>query len=101
MTKAERRAAIEKIEALYKTRVIAYLTADRGVASTPMSEDFMRIAYDHLRAIGKVERIDLLIYSRGGDVMLPWPLVNTIRSFCERFCVLVPFRAHSAATLTA
>jgi hypothetical protein len=101
MTKAQRQEAIRKIESQRSSRVIAYLTADRGVASTQMSEDVMRIAYDHLRAIGKVETIDLFLYSRGGDAMLPWPFVNTIRAFCERFCVLVPFRAHSAATLTA
>jgi hypothetical protein len=101
MTKAQRHDAIRRIEDLRGSRVITYLTADRGVASTPMSEDVMRITYDHLRAMGHVPQIDLFIYSRGGDAMLPWPLVNTIRAFCDRFCVLVPFRAYSAATLTA
>ena len=101
MTKAQRLKAIRELEQLRSSRVITYLTADRGVASTPMSEDVLRITYDHLRAIGKTHQIDLFLYSRGGDTMLPWPLVNTIRSFCDRFCVLVPFRAHSAATLTA
>src|SRR5437016_5657692 len=66
-----------------------------------MSEDVVRVTYDHLLSIGQVDQIDLFLYSRGGDAMLPWPLVNTIRSFCKRFSVLVPFRAHSAATLTA
>jgi Serine dehydrogenase proteinase len=101
MNKTQRLDAIRQLEQLRSSRVIIYLTADRGVASTPMSEDVLRITYDHLRSMGKTEQIDLFIYSRGGDTMLPWPLVNTIRSFCDRFCVLVPFRAHSAATLTS
>ncbi|HWC87857.1 MAG TPA: hypothetical protein VG388_15070 [Solirubrobacteraceae bacterium] len=99
MTKDERREQIRKLEKLRESRIIAYLTGDRGIASTPIADDVLRIVYDHLTAIGQVDHIDLLIYSRGGDAMLPWPLVNTIRSFCKRFCVLVPFRAHSAATL--
>jgi hypothetical protein len=101
MTKAERVAAIQALEQARGSRVITYLTADRGVATTPVSEDVLRIAYDHLVAIGETEQIDLLLYTRGGDAMLPWPLVNAIRSFCKRFCVLVPFRAHSAGTLIA
>jgi Serine dehydrogenase proteinase len=99
-----KRARIEKIEALEEMReskVISYLTADRGIASTPISEDVMRIAYDHLRGIGEVPQIDLFLYSRGGDAMLPWPFVNVLRSFCDRLCVLVPFRAYSAGTLIA
>lgn len=99
MTKDERREQIQKLENLRNSRVIAYLTGDRGIASTPIADDVLRIVYDHLKSIGQVDQIDLFIYSRGGDAMLPWPLVNTIRSFCTRFCVLVPFRAHSAATL--
>jgi hypothetical protein len=66
-----------------------------------VAEDVIRIFYDHLRAIGKVDQIDLFLYSRGGDTMVPWPLVNLIREYCEKFAVLVPFRAHSAATQIA
>jgi hypothetical protein len=100
MNKDERRAAIKVIEDARGSRVITYLTGDRGVASTPISEDVLRIVYDHLRGLGDTcEKIDLFIYSRGGDAMLPWPLVTTIRQFCTTFSVLVPFRAHSAATL--
>ena len=101
MTKDERVAAIRALEEARGSRVITYLTADRGVATTPVSEDVLRIVYDHLLAIGQTNQIDFLLYTRGGDAMLPWPLVNVIRSFCERFCVLVPFRAHSAGTLIA
>src|SRR5437868_14822183 len=101
MNQAKRKDAIKTLEEARGSRVIAYLTGDRGIESAPISDDVLRITYDHLRAIGHVDRIDLVLYSRGGDAMLPWPLVTTIRAFCERFCVLIPFRAHSAATLIA
>lgn len=33
--------------------------------------------------------------------MVPWRLVSMIREYCERFSVLVPYKAHSAATMIA
>jgi ClpP class serine protease len=33
--------------------------------------------------------------------MVPWRLVSMIREFCESFAVLVPYKAHSAATMVA
>jgi hypothetical protein len=99
MSKDQRLAHIRELEKIRGSRIISYLTGDRGIAATPIADDVLRIVYDHLTAIRQVDQIDIVIYSRGGDAMLPWPLVNTIRSFCKRFCVLVPFRAHSAATL--
>ncbi len=100
MTKDERLEQIAELERLRGSRVLTYLTADRGVAHAPISEDVLRIAYDHLRGLRRdgVEKLDLFLYSRGGDMMLPWPLVNAIRSLFPKFSVLVPFKAHSAAT---
>ncbi|MBI4483804.1 MAG: hypothetical protein HY652_13065 [Acidobacteria bacterium] len=51
--------------------------------------------------MGKQEQIDLLLYSTGGVTMAAWGLVNLLREFCDRLCVLVPFKAHSTATLIA
>jgi len=59
------------------------------------------IFYKILNEIGDCERIDLFIYSRGGDASVPWKLVSLIRKYCEEFNVLIPFRAHSAATMIA
>jgi len=46
----------------------------------------------------RIPKLDLFLYSRGGDANVPWPLVSLIREFCDEFNVLVPLRAHSAAT---
>lgn len=47
------------------------------------------------------KNIDLLIYSAGGVIDAPWAIVNLIREYYENLCVIVPYRAHSAATLIA
>lgn len=59
----------------------------------------MRPLYDHLLSIGKCENIDLFLYSRGGDVSVPWRIVTMFRELCDKFSILVPYKAHSAATL--
>ena len=54
-----------------------------------------------MRAIGKTKNIDLFIYSRGGAIDVPWRIASALRQASERWHVLVPFRANSAATLIA
>src|SRR5690606_10949945 len=39
------------------------------------------------------------LYSRGGDTTVPWRIASMIREFCEEFNVIIPYKAHSAATL--
>ncbi len=69
-----------------------------------MAMDSIRKIYDHLRLINKPmaeTKIDLFIHSNGGDGTVPWRLVTLIREYAEKFAVLVPHKAFSAATLTA
>lgn len=69
-----------------------------------MAMDVIPIVYEHLRALpGEAgnRKIDLFLHSNGGDGVVPWRLISLIREFCSEFCVLVPHRAFSAATLTA
>jgi len=54
-----------------------------------------------LQTIGKIKNIDLFLYSAGGDTMVPWRLVSMIREYCDKFSVLVPYKAHSSATMIA
>jgi hypothetical protein len=66
--------------------------------------DAVRRMFDHLRAFNagkKLPRIDLFLHSNGGDGIVPWRLVTLVREYTDEFCVLVPYRAFSAATLTA
>jgi hypothetical protein len=55
--------------------------------------------HEHLEAIGHVERLGLLLYTRGGDTLVPLRLVSLLREYCKQLHVYVPFRAHSAGTM--
>lgn len=54
---------------------------------------------EHLDRIGKPKKISLLLYTRGGNTLGAWSLVNLIRQFCDDFEVIIPAKAHSAGTL--
>ncbi|HYA60816.1 MAG TPA: hypothetical protein VED16_01910, partial [Candidatus Acidoferrum sp.] len=101
----QRLEIIKELQDLRGTEVICYITADRPTnANIPgmgsqVSQEHLRIIYDHLDHIGETDHVDLFIYTRGGDADVPWPMVSYIREFCTKFSVLVPYHCHSAGTL--
>lgn len=98
----DKKSLIQQIEKLRKSRVITYLTSDRqGPMNARVAMDIIPIISKHLQAIGKTTNIDLFLYSTGGDTMVPWRLVSMIREYCDKFSVVVPYKAHSAATMIA
>jgi len=66
-----------------------------------LAMDTLPIFYELLKEKKGGGKVDLLIYSSGGQVDAPWPIVNLIREYYTDFHVIVPWRAHSAATLIA
>jgi hypothetical protein len=91
---------IKQIEEKRNSKLIIYFTGDRNNANASIAEDAVRPLYEHLLKIGFQDKIDLFLYSRGGDVSVPWRIVTMFREFCkEEFSVLIPYKAHSAATL--
>ncbi|MGO8683390.1 MAG: SDH family Clp fold serine proteinase [Thermoleophilia bacterium] len=96
---------IRAIQDARGSKVITYICGDRQGPpgySAQIGEDAVRPLYDHLLGLsdyGTLPKVDLYLYSRGGAVDVPWRIVSMIRAFAKRFGVLVPFRAHSAATL--
>ncbi len=100
------KALIEKIEEIRQSRVLVYITGDRQPFPASIDEDVVRPMYDHLLALEKLEprrnkrkKLDLFLYSRGGDVSVPWRLVSMFRQFCDELNVLIPYKAYSAATM--
>lgn len=98
---AQRLALITKLETLRKSRVVVYVTADRPDLSAQMGEDVVPLFFDHLESIGRQDRIDLFLYTRGGYTLAPIRLAYLIREYCTEFGVLVPRLAHSAGTSLA
>lgn len=99
-----REARVELLRAIGDRRgsqVVTYITGDRSPVTGQIGDDAVRPLYDHLRAIGDVERLDLFLYSRGGAIDVPWRIVTALRQASTEWNVLIPFRANSAATLLA
>jgi len=98
----DKKQLIQQIEGLRKSRVITYLTSDRtGPVNARVAMDIIPVISKQLHKIGKTQNIDLFLYSTGGDTIVPWRLVSMIREYCDKFSVLVPYKAHSAATMIA
>ncbi len=91
---------IKKIEEKRNSKIITYVTSDRpGPLNARIAGDIIPIISQQLRKIGKTKNIDLFIFSQGGDTMVPWRLVSMIREYCTKFSVLIPYKAHSSATM--
>lgn len=102
MPRDTRVAAIKALEKLRKSRVISLVLGDRQAQETRLAPDVLPLVARHLRAIGKGQaRIDLFLYTTGGDIMAAFRLVPLIREYCDKFAVIVPFRCQSAGTLVA
>jgi hypothetical protein len=95
-------ALIQKLEERRGSRIISYIAGDRQPGlETQIGMDVFPFFYDILVRMGKREHIDLVLYSTGGATMAAWGLVNLLREFCDKLCVLIPFKAQSCATLLA
>lgn len=105
----QRQEIMKRIEAERGGRtLVCYFNFDRD--STPpipglrtqfasdTKEALFRVLKESVRPGGK---IDVCLYTRGGDVNAVWPIATLLREFDPDFAVLVPFRCHSGGTLLA
>ena len=99
MGRPERIEILRSIEQSRGSRVLAFITGDRPPVGGQLGDDAVRPLYDHLRELGHVDRLDLLLYSRGGAIDVPWRIAAAFRRIASEWNVLIPFRANSAATL--
>jgi len=81
------------------SRVIVYITGDRRGLETKISAEVMDLFIHHLDHIGVVDKLTLYLYTRGGDTLAAWSLINLLRIFADHLEVIVPSKAHSAGTL--
>ena len=100
MARPERQALIKAIEEKRGSKIIVYVTSDRHNLTAQIAGDVVSIIHDHILSFNQDSRskLDLFIYSRGGQSDVPWALVSMFRQYCHKgsFSVLVPYRAHSA-----
>ena len=89
----------QELERLRKSKVLVYITGDRQNMETKIHSEIIHFFADHLDTFSSSNKISLFLYSKGGDTLAGWSIVNLIRQFCKQFEVIVPSRAQSTATL--
>ncbi|MEA5001409.1 MAG: hypothetical protein VB017_05955 [Endomicrobiaceae bacterium] len=94
-----RKSLYEQLEKARNSKVITYFTSDRQNLGTQIAGDVLPILTDHLDFIGDVNKISLFLYTRGGNTLSAWSIINLLRSFCKELEIIIPFNCHSAGTL--
>jgi hypothetical protein len=101
-----RKTLYAELEKERQSKVLAIVTGDRRQLETKISSevlDFLTGHLDstteHLKTAYKCKKISLVLYTRGGETLSAWSIVNLIRQFTEYLEVIVPSKAHSAGTL--
>jgi hypothetical protein len=98
----QRQALYNLVERERGSRVICYVTGDRKNMETQISHEVVKLFVAHLDelfASNPSQKISLILYTKGGNTLAAWSLVNTLRMFCENLEIIVPAVAQSAGTL--
>jgi len=90
----QQRELIDTIEGFRKSKLVVMVLKE-GVS---LRDGICRPLYQQLRKLGKQDRLDLLLSSRGGSSEVPAKVVSLLRGFGANIGALIPYRAHSAAT---
>jgi hypothetical protein len=105
VSRENRKKIIQEIQQKRNSKLIAYVTCDRPGLGVPIMGDVISLIHEHILVLGEQEqsKLDLFIYSRGGQSDVPWAVVSMFREYSQAgsFSVLIPYRAHSAATVIA
>jgi len=86
---------LEKIQEMNKSKVFS-LIYPPGVS---MEQSDVDDVYDALKEIGSTNKIDLILFSYGGDADAAYKMIKIFRGFCEGLSIIIPSEAKSAATL--
>lgn len=101
-TPYERRLDLyERIERERRSRVLCYVTGDRRNLETQLHSEVVKLFVPLLDGMFPIKnkKLTLILYTKGGDTLSAWSLVNTIRMYCDELEIIVPSIALSAGTL--
>jgi hypothetical protein len=103
MSKERRLELINNIQEQRQSTVLVYVLSDRRNSEGRISADAVREIYGILRELKPLEKkaLDLVLCGGRGDNAVPWQMVSMFREMFDLFNVLVPYKAHSAATMIA
>jgi hypothetical protein len=104
----DRKQLILALEGTRQSKVLSYFLSDRETYPTGfpgflqnLTNEPQLLFWDQLESLGKPKKLDLFLYTRGGNTDSIWPLISMLREKCERLSVIIPFKAHSGGTLIA
>lgn len=83
------------------SRLICCLTSDRENAQGLLAKDFLFRFFQHLRTTPNLEKLDVLLFTLGGDTLAAYALSRLVRQFAKTIGVLVPHMCLSGGTLFA
>jgi hypothetical protein len=95
----DRKKLYSKLARDRKSAVLVYVTGDRRGLETKISSEVFDLFVEHLDRIGVVDRMTLILYTRGGDTLAAWSLINLLRIYTDFLEIVVPHKAQSAGTL--
>jgi hypothetical protein len=95
----DRKTLYKKLEENRRAKLLVYITGDRLGLETEIHPEVLDYFVNHLDMFGVTEKITLYLYTRGGNTLAGWSIVNLIRQFCDNFEVIVPTKCHSTGTL--
>lgn len=96
---ADRIELYQRIERERNSKLLVYVTGDKPGMETQISPEVHDLFLNHLDRFNLPKRITLYLYTRGGDTMAAWGLINLIKQFCDNYEVIIPSKARSAGTL--
>jgi len=104
MSASDRLEFIRALEDKLQARLLVYFCGDHPAAPGRLGTDVLRSMYaqlTHMELPSRDRKLVLLLYGIGGHVNSAWKIATLLRQFSDTFHVLVPYKAHSAATLLA
>ncbi len=96
-TVQQRNTHLTAIERARNSAVVAYVLHDNAM----IADDAIPQIYDKLQALGRRDRIDLLLHARGGVAEAAWRVLNLLRDYCDHLAVIVGTQVHGPASLLA
>jgi len=108
MSVDSRRKLIAELQELRKSSIVTHITSDRRYIqgqpillglNTKLGTEAQPFFYKCLRELGKKPKLDLFLYTIGGQTDSVWPLVSIFREYSNEFNVFAPYKVHSAGTL--
>lgn len=96
---SERKILYDRLATERQSKVLTYVTGDRPNQETQIAQDAVELIGELLDNYEGAKKISLFLYTRGGDTLAAWTLVNLLREFCGELEIIIPAKCHSSGTL--